>query len=294
MPKGSKEKRPVGVLSPQVVSYSRQLQKAWHLQNDPEIFSEVQFFLRSLAKKHLTLQRTATTQRSAIATLKVELLEKFPDSFQQPEHDKNLYLALRLLFSYHNAARVVLKKGKKVDVGITKEAETKAIAPVQSATFPVMRTPASRMHGSSSSVHGSAKGGSSPQSPTLPPNPTPSTSVQGGSACVHTGPTAEEEEFDMGYGVVRKVQQPERATMETVDDGICAVLRFLSTCTPDMVHLAPDFLEFGITTEAHLRAISRWAKDRRIDFLRDFRSLTATDMEKLALEIHFETYFTDN
>ncbi|KAF8961309.1 hypothetical protein BDZ97DRAFT_1921390 [Flammula alnicola] len=306
MPKGSKEKRPVGVLSPQVVSYSRQFQKAWHLQNNPEIFSEVQFFLQSLAKKHLTLRRTATTQHSAIATLKVKLLEKFPDHFHEPEpeHDKNLYLALRLLFSYHNAARFALKKGERVDVGFTKkktvrftqrkEAGTKTIPPIQSATFPVMRTPASRAHGGSSSVHGSAKGGSSVQSPTLPPIPAAPTLAQGRSPCVYTGPTAEEEEFDMDYGVIRRVQQPERATMETVDDGIGAVLRFLSTCTPDMVHLAPDFIEFGITNEGHLHAISRWAKGRRIDFLRDFRSLTATDMEKLVLQIHFETYLPDN
>ncbi|KAF8958182.1 hypothetical protein BDZ97DRAFT_2061839 [Flammula alnicola] len=126
--------------------------------------------IASLAKKHLTLRRIATAQHSAIATLKVELLKKFPDCFQQPEHDKNLYLALRLLFSYHTAARFALKKGKKMDVGITKEAETKTIPPIQSATFPVMRTPASRTHGSSSSVHGSAKGGFIP--PLIPPGMT--------------------------------------------------------------------------------------------------------------------------
>ncbi|KDR76660.1 hypothetical protein GALMADRAFT_139561 [Galerina marginata CBS 339.88] len=299
---------PPGVLPSKTISYSKQLRASMKLKNNPMVWRRINVSLnyvgraKELSAEFLDLNYIASVQRMALETIEAQACFNFLFN------EKDMYLALRVVCSHHDTARHELNAKEKRRAAFTPptppspkkptvpspklqagSASKRPAAPSSSSNRPTT-TSLSRPAGFASNRP--AASSSSSNRPTTTSLSQPAGFVSNQRAAPSSGPASIRPVVPV---FARSVAPAPALREEDVDvDGAYAVQQFLSSCRPNMAHLLPHFLAFGLKNDECLYALSNRSKEATFDalgHLADHARLAGehiTEFQKFAIYVQFQ------
>ncbi|KAF9479998.1 hypothetical protein BDN70DRAFT_932111 [Pholiota conissans] len=282
---------------------------------------------RDLWKTYLTLDRRAIDQKANMKLVSDKLVKEYPDVFQGGHGNKHLYFALRIIMRDHYRTRYFLNlslernptpdsefefvKDEDEDVKFIPQHVLRSPTPaVSRKTTPdatVRSTPTVVALHSQTAMNPVARR-------TLAPRGNlnrPASSPDNGNPNINTASNPAPQSTNRISGVpapssstgqpascdeVVPINNEQCNSIAPENQGIHS---FLATCKPPMTHYLKLFIDFGCTTETHLRSISLWLPEHKYNLVKTIlksanpggATAEPTEMDVAFLVNQFEVYF---
>ncbi|KAF8150894.1 hypothetical protein B0H34DRAFT_801805 [Crassisporium funariophilum] len=283
---------------------SGELQKLLGLEQEKALFEEIKRHIIRTAQRHLDLTVLPSKQVAALAIIKRELRERYPDIFDAEQAEKRLFFAEYIIRHKCALTRQNIKNaGARKHQGDTttfidltyedpnddldddaRQHPSRFSSPVE-----IVESKSTNVGRSTVQPRRSERITSHVSYFTDEPSISQATSTQSEQTKVST-PSA--------LSTVASTRSTVNSSSAYVGKGsqIACVHKFLAACIPSMDHFLQRFIDFGCTNEEFLRGVSMWRKEKLRDFLerllQDPERASVSNMELLVLENHFETYFS--